>query len=128
MVRTCSPGSKKFAKKVKSCNGSTKCIKFGDKNMRIKKHLSARKKSFCARHKCNLKNEPATPGYQSCKKWNCKVGSCRKLKKSLRKALRTSTKGRDRKKTKKEARIRNPKTGRMVLKSGKIGKSISRRK
>lgn len=139
MVRPCSPGSKKFAKRVKSCDGSIKCIKFGDKNMTIKKHLPSRKKSFCARHKCNLKNEPATPGYQSCKKWNCKVGSCRKLRKSPTKTRRSATKTRSsnsrrksttrmRTRKKRETRIRNPKSGRMVLKSGKLGKSILQKK
>ena len=42
--------------------------------MTIKKHKPARKKSFCARHKCSQKTNKATPGYQSCKKWNCKTG------------------------------------------------------
>ena len=65
----CTPGNKKFAKMV---NG--KCIRFGDPNMTIKKNIPSRKKSFCARHQCSKKTDPATPGYQSCKKWDCKTG------------------------------------------------------
>lgn len=122
MVRTCSPGSKKFAKRVKACNGSMACIKFGDRNMTIKKHIPSRKKSFCARHRCHLKKEPATPGYQSCKKWNCKVGSCRKRSpRSKRSPKRTF-------RSPKSPRVRNPKTGRMVLKSGKLGQTLIKKK
>ena len=68
--RSCSPGkNKKFAKMV---NG--KCVRFGDPNMTIKKHKPGRKRSFCARHRCSQKRNKATPGYQSCKKWNCRTG------------------------------------------------------
>ena len=63
----CTPRrSKKFARIV---NG--KCIRFGDPNMTIKKNQPGRKRSFCARHRCSQKKNKATPGYQSCKKWNC---------------------------------------------------------
>tara|TARA_B100001250_G_C19616784_1_gene707523 strand:+ start:700 stop:867 length:168 start_codon:yes stop_codon:yes gene_type:complete len=51
-----------------------KCIRFGDPNMTIKKHMPGRKKSFCARHRCSKKRNRATPGYQSCKKWGCRTG------------------------------------------------------
>ena len=68
--KRCSPGkNKKFAKMVQG-----KCIRFGDPNMTIKKHKPGRKRSFCARHRCSQKRNKATPGYQSCKKWNCKTG------------------------------------------------------
>ena len=67
--RACVPGpKKKFAKVV---NG--KCIRFGDPNMTIKKNQPGRKRSFCARHRCSEKTDKATPGYQSCLKWNCKM-------------------------------------------------------
>ena len=67
--RSCRPGkNKKFAKVV---NG--KCVRFGDPNMTIKKNKPGRKKSFCARHKCHLKTDKATAGYQSCLKWNCRM-------------------------------------------------------
>ena len=73
MARHCSPGrNKKFAKVV---NG--KCVRFGDPNMTIKKTNPARKRSFCARHSCHKKTDPATAGYQSCKKWNCRTGGRR---------------------------------------------------
>ena len=77
-MRSCLPGKKKFANRVKACNGEVKCIRFGDKSKTIKKHILSRKRSFCARHKCSEKTEPATAGYQSCKKWNCEIGSCKK--------------------------------------------------
>lgn len=65
----CRPGkNKKFAKLV---NG--KCVRFGDPNMTIKKQNPKRKKSFCARHQCHTKRDPTKPGYQSCKKWNCRT-------------------------------------------------------
>ena len=71
--RSCTPGSrKKFAKMVDG-----KCIRFGDPNMTIKKHIPGRKKSFCARHRCSQKRDRATPGYQSCLKWNCKMRGSR---------------------------------------------------
>lgn len=67
--KKCTPGNrKKFAKVV---NGV--CVRYGDPNMTIKKHIPSHQKSFCARHKCTEKCDKATPGYQSCLKWNCKV-------------------------------------------------------
>ena len=82
--KKCVPGkNNKFAKMV---NG--KCIRFGDPNMTIKKHKPGRKKSFCARHQCSKKNNPQTPGYQSCKKWNCKTGKVRGGGKSPKSHLR----------------------------------------
>ncbi len=68
--RKCRPGSKKFAKVV---NG--RCIRFGDRSMTIKKGQPGRKRSFCARHRCRLKRDPATAGFQSCKKWGCWTSS-----------------------------------------------------
>lgn len=72
--KTCSSRGKKSAKRVRGCDGRYVCVRYGDKNMTIKKHIPSRKKSFCARHRCLSKTNPATPGYQSCKAWNCKVG------------------------------------------------------
>jgi len=66
--KPCSPGKKKFAKRV---NG--KCIRYGDPNMTIKKQNPDRKRSFCARHQCHLKKDKATPGYQSCLAWDCNM-------------------------------------------------------
>ena len=96
--KKCSPGKKKFAKMV---NG--KCIRFGDRNMTIKKHMPGRKKSFCARHRCSQKTDPATPGYQSCKKWNCSTG---RRSASSRKKRNTSRKRRSSGRRKKSSRNR----------------------
>ena len=77
----CTRGSKKSAKRVRNCKGNFVCVRYGDPSMSIKKHIPSRKKSFCARHKCSLKRDPGTPGYQSCKAWNCKTGKvCKKSK------------------------------------------------
>ncbi len=124
--KKCLPGSKKFAKRVRACNGEIKCIKFGDKSMSIKKHIPSRKKAFCSRFKCSQKTEKATPGYQSCKKWDCKTGSCKKNKKSGKK--RASKKQSSKEQLSSTKKIRNPKTGRMVLRTGTLGKSILKKK
>ena len=66
-AKKCTPGkNKKYATLVQG-----KCVRYGDPNMTIKKNIPARKKSFCARHKCSEARDPTTPKYQSCKKWNC---------------------------------------------------------
>lgn len=70
----CSRGSKKSAKLVRNCDGKYVCVRYGDPNMSIKKHRPSNKRSFCARHACHKKTDPATPGYQSCKAWDCKTG------------------------------------------------------
>ena len=86
--KPCVPGpNKKFAKRVFG-----KCIRFGDPNMTIKKDKPGRKKSFCARHICSKKKDPQTPGYQSCKKWNCKTGKVRGGGKRSRKRSRNKKK------------------------------------
>lgn len=67
---TCKPtGNKRSAKIV---NG--KCVRFGYKPMPIQASNPVRRKSFCARHRCNQKTDKATAGYQSCKAWKCKTG------------------------------------------------------
>lgn len=50
-------------------DGKAKKVNFGDKNMTIKKHIPARKKSFRARHNCDTAKDKTTPRYWSCKKW-----------------------------------------------------------
>jgi hypothetical protein len=61
-------GPKKSAVCVKS-GSSVKVVRFGDPNMKIKKHIPGRRSNFRARHNC------ATPGpkdkarYWSCKAW-----------------------------------------------------------
>ena len=55
---------------VKACkNGKEKLIRFGDANMRIKKHIKGRRKNFRARHNCDQKKDKFTAGYWSCKAW-----------------------------------------------------------
>lgn len=63
------PGErKKFV--VKACeNRKEKIVRFGDPNMKIKKNIPERRKSFRARHKCNEKKSIFSAGYWSCKKW-----------------------------------------------------------
>jgi hypothetical protein len=63
------PGErKKFV--VKACeNGKEKLVRFGDPEMKIKKYIPERRKSFRARHKCDEKKSIFSAGYWSCKKW-----------------------------------------------------------
>jgi hypothetical protein len=47
-----------------------KMVRFGDANMKIKKNIPARKKSFRARHGCDKgKLSKLTARYWSCKAW-----------------------------------------------------------
>ena len=102
-MRDCSAGKKKFASRVRGCDGRFKCVRYGDRSMTIKKHIPARKKSFCARHRCKQKTDPATPGYQSCKKWACKTGKrCASKKTPARKAKKPKTRPSTRRTTRKK--------------------------
>lgn len=67
--RTPSHPSKKFVVVAKQ-GDETKLIRFGDQNMKIKKNIPERRKSFRARHKCDS-NPPSklSARYWSCKKW-----------------------------------------------------------
>ena len=57
-------------KVVKACEGGEeKIVRFGDPDMKIKKHIPARKKSFRARHKCSEKKSKLSAGFWSCKEW-----------------------------------------------------------
>lgn len=61
-------GGKKFV--VKACkNGKEKIIRFGDANMKIKKNIPSRRKSFRARHNCKTAKDKFSARYWSCKKW-----------------------------------------------------------
>lgn len=67
-VQRTSGGPKKFV--VKACkDGKEKIIRFGDPNMKIKKNIPARRKSFRARHKCDTAKDKFTARYWSCKQW-----------------------------------------------------------
>ena len=62
---------KKFKVYVKDPKtGNIKKVNFGDPNMRIKKSIPARRKSFRARHHCDTNPGPKTKArYWSCRKW-----------------------------------------------------------
>ena len=54
---------------VKNEKGNVVKVNFGDKNMTIKKHIPANRKSFRARHKCDTANDKTTARHWSCKAW-----------------------------------------------------------
>jgi hypothetical protein len=61
---------KKFKVYVKDPKtGNVKKVNFGDKNMRIKKSIPARRKSFRARHKCHTAKDRTSARYWSCRMW-----------------------------------------------------------
>lgn len=61
---------KKFKVYIKDPKtGNVKKVNFGDPDMKIKKHIPARRKSFRARHKCDTAKDKTTARYWSCKKW-----------------------------------------------------------
>jgi hypothetical protein len=61
---------KKFKVYVKDPKtGNVKKVNFGDPNMRIKKHIPSRRKSFRARHNCANPGPKTKARYWSCKKW-----------------------------------------------------------
>jgi virulence-associated protein VagC len=63
-------GPKKFHVYVKNDKGNIVKVNFGDPNMKIKKYIPARKKSFRARHQCDTDPGPKWKArYWSCKKW-----------------------------------------------------------
>ena len=49
--------------------GNVKKVEFGDPNMRIKKNIPARRKSFRARHNCDNPGPRTKARYWSCKSW-----------------------------------------------------------
>jgi hypothetical protein len=62
-------GPKKRAVYVKNENGNTVKVNFGDPNMRIKKNIPARRRSFRARHNCENPGPRTKARYWSCKAW-----------------------------------------------------------
>jgi len=61
---------KKFKVYVKDPkSGNIKKVNFGDPNMRIKKHIPGRRKSFRARHNCANPGPRTKARYWSCRKW-----------------------------------------------------------
>lgn len=63
-------GPKKRAVYVKNDKGNVVKVNFGDPNMKIKKNIPARRKSFRARHGCDVDAGPRWKAkYWSCKAW-----------------------------------------------------------
>lgn len=54
---------------VKNAQGNVVKVNFGDKNLSIKKHIPARRKSFRARHNCANPGPKTKARYWSCKAW-----------------------------------------------------------
>lgn len=133
---SCHPGSKKFAKLVRGNDGRTHCVRYGDPNMTIKKHIPERKRSYCRRHRCDAKTDPATPGYQSCLAWNCAMrsqGSAhRRAAAPSRRARRGTTQPRapraPRTKTQRKARKRTQERRAAMARSRISKKRASRKK
>jgi hypothetical protein len=64
---------KKFKVFVKDpSTGNIKKVNFGDPNMKIKKNIPARRKSFRARHKCDTAKDRTSARYWSCRMWENK--------------------------------------------------------
>jgi len=62
-------GPKKFAVYTKNESGNVVIVRFGDKNMKIKKNIPARRKSFRARHNCENPGPKYKARYWACKSW-----------------------------------------------------------
>lgn len=62
-------GPKKFAVYTKNEKGTVVKVTFGDPNMKIKKNIPARRKSFRARHGCDDPGPKWKARYWSCKAW-----------------------------------------------------------
>lgn len=62
-------GPKKFAVYVKNESGNVVIVRFGDPNMKIKKNIPERRKSFRARHNCDNPGPKWKARYWACKSW-----------------------------------------------------------
>ena len=62
-------GPKKSAVYVKNGNGKVVIVRFGDPDMKIKKHIPERRKNFRARHNCDNPGPKWKAKYWSCKAW-----------------------------------------------------------
>jgi hypothetical protein len=62
-------GPKKFSVYVKNDKGNVVKVNFGDPNMKIKKYIPERRKSFRARHNCDNPGPKWKARYWSCKAW-----------------------------------------------------------
>lgn len=62
-------GPKKFSVYVKNDKGNVVKVNFGDPNMKIKKNIPERRRSFRARHNCDNPGPKWKARYWSCKAW-----------------------------------------------------------
>jgi hypothetical protein len=62
-------GPKKFAVYTKNQSGNVVIVRFGDPNMKIKKNIPERRKSFRARHNCDNPGPKWKARYWACKSW-----------------------------------------------------------
>jgi len=62
-------GPKKRSVYVKNPKGNVIKVNFGDPNMKIKKNIPARRKSYRARHHCDNPGPRTKANYWSCKAW-----------------------------------------------------------
>lgn len=62
-------GPKKRAVYVKNAKGNVVKVNFGQKGVKIKKNIPARRKSFRARHRCDNPGPRYRARYWSCKFW-----------------------------------------------------------
>lgn len=62
-------GPKKFAVYTTNESGKVVIVRFGDPNMKIKKNIPSRRKSFRARHNCDNPGPKWKARYWSCKAW-----------------------------------------------------------
>jgi hypothetical protein len=62
-------GPKKFAVYTKNEKGKVVIVRFGDPNMKIKKNIPERRKSFRARHNCDNPGPKWKARYWSCRAW-----------------------------------------------------------
>jgi len=62
-------GPKKFSVYVKNEKGNVVKVNFGDPNMKIKKNIPERRKSFRARHNCDNPGPRWKSRYWACKSW-----------------------------------------------------------
>ena len=62
-------GPKKRSVYVKNAKGNVVKVNFGDPNMRIKKSIPARRRSYRARHHCENPGPRWKANYWSCKAW-----------------------------------------------------------
>lgn len=63
------PGKRKKSAVLAKQGEQVRLVRFGDPNMKIKKHIEARRKSFRARHKCEGATNKLSARYWSCKAW-----------------------------------------------------------